>query len=282
MQFAYRNDTALAQRVSEIYEGRTQADMIQDLNDIAVLGKANTAPLEAVSMDLTLLDQAAATADEMAEILGQATVGKEDKSPSRIIRDKAYSHLKEAVDEISIDPADVHALEPGLLAPPCSISVELHDLLDLFPAHLPARFESGDHGFHGGGTHGYLIQAGVFRMGQSAHVHHLAHRHCPMILDRFRQPAQPGDNLIAVHRHLTGVTLAQRLNIAPLCGHDTGTPLGFLDQVVDLLLGNLPCFRVAHIRDLRGESYPVLGGQLPNPARLQYMLKHESLLEDLD
>jgi hypothetical protein len=100
MQFAYRNDAALAQRVSEIYEGGSHADMIQDLNDISVLGKANQAPLEAISMDLALLDQAAAMAAEMAELLGQATVGREDRSPARITRDKAYTHLKEAVDEI--------------------------------------------------------------------------------------------------------------------------------------------------------------------------------------
>ncbi|MEJ2543460.1 MAG: hypothetical protein P8Y99_05285 [Calditrichaceae bacterium] len=100
MQFAYRNDPALARRVSEIYEGGSHADMIQDLNDISVLGKANTAPLEAISVDLTLLDQAADMANEMADLLSKATVGKEDKSPTRIIRDKAYTHLKEAVDEI--------------------------------------------------------------------------------------------------------------------------------------------------------------------------------------
>jgi hypothetical protein len=44
--------------------------------------------------------QAAAMANEMAELLSKATVGKENKSPARIIRDKAYMHLKEAVDEI--------------------------------------------------------------------------------------------------------------------------------------------------------------------------------------
>lgn len=100
MQYAYRKDNALVQRVSEIYEGGIHADMIKDLNNISILGKANSAPLEAVGMDLTLLDQAAAMAGEMAELLGKATVGKEDKSPTQIIRDKAYSHLKEAVDEI--------------------------------------------------------------------------------------------------------------------------------------------------------------------------------------
>lgn len=100
MQFAYRKDTVLAHRISELYEGGTHAEMVHDLNNVSILGKANLVPLKAVGMDLTLLDQAAAMASEMAELFGKATVGREDKSPARIIRDKAYTHLKEAVDEI--------------------------------------------------------------------------------------------------------------------------------------------------------------------------------------
>lgn len=100
MHYAYRNDDALAGRISEIAEGSTHADMIQDLNDITVLGKENIAPLEAVHMDLALLDQAAAMSAELGELLGQATASREDNSAARILRDKAYTHLKEAVDEI--------------------------------------------------------------------------------------------------------------------------------------------------------------------------------------
>ena len=100
MHYAYRNDTALAQRVSEIAEGGSHADMIQDLNDISVLGKENTSPLEVVQMDLSLLDQAAAMSAEIGGLLGKATADREDNSAARIIRDRAYTHLKEAVDEI--------------------------------------------------------------------------------------------------------------------------------------------------------------------------------------
>ena len=51
-------------------------------------------------MDLTLLDQAAETANDMADLLGQATVEREDNSAARVIRDKAFTHLKEVVDEV--------------------------------------------------------------------------------------------------------------------------------------------------------------------------------------
>ena len=74
--------------------------MIQDLNDISVLGKTNQEYLEAIKMDLTLLDQAAETANDMADLLGQATVERDDNSAARVIRDKAFTHLKEVVDEV--------------------------------------------------------------------------------------------------------------------------------------------------------------------------------------
>ena len=100
MQFAYRKDIGLSQKATEIYEGNSHVDIIQDLNNVSILGKENSAPLKAVGMDLDLLDQAAAMAGEMTELLGRATVGEGDKSPACIIRNKAYTYLKEAVDEI--------------------------------------------------------------------------------------------------------------------------------------------------------------------------------------
>ena len=74
--------------------------MIQDLNDLSVLGNANTVLLEAIGFDITQLETAATQADEMAELLSQATANRADNSESRIIRDKAYTLLKQAVDEV--------------------------------------------------------------------------------------------------------------------------------------------------------------------------------------
>jgi hypothetical protein len=74
--------------------------MIQDLSDLAALGKANTEPLKAISLDLTLLDKAEAMSSQMASLLANANGKKLEDNKLRLLRDKAYTHAKEAVDEI--------------------------------------------------------------------------------------------------------------------------------------------------------------------------------------
>jgi len=100
MRYAYRRDSSLLKRVADIAAGSGHADMIQDLNDIATLGRANAEPLAAIGVMAEELDQAAASADTMAELLAQVNGERADGNRARIIRDLAYTHLKEAVDEI--------------------------------------------------------------------------------------------------------------------------------------------------------------------------------------
>jgi len=99
-RFAFRNDSVLLGRVSAIAEGSGHADMIQDLNDLAVLGKENSDALTAIGFDPTKLDTAANTADAMADLLATANGDKAEKNESKVVRDKAYTYLKELVDEI--------------------------------------------------------------------------------------------------------------------------------------------------------------------------------------
>ena len=99
-RFAYRADDTLLGRVTAIAEGNTNADMIQDLNDLAVLGRANLAPLTAIAFDATKLDNAATQADEMADLLARANGDRAELSENKILRDKAYVHLKELVDTV--------------------------------------------------------------------------------------------------------------------------------------------------------------------------------------
>jgi len=49
---------------------------------------------------LTLLNQAEATAGKLGELLGLTTTDRQDNSAARVIRNLAYTHLNEAVDEI--------------------------------------------------------------------------------------------------------------------------------------------------------------------------------------
>ena len=100
LRFSYREDDALLGRVSAITDGSGHADMIQDLNDIAVLGYENPDPLTAIGFDLTQLDLAASRADELADLLAEANGDKADPNESKIIRDKAYTYMKTLVDEI--------------------------------------------------------------------------------------------------------------------------------------------------------------------------------------
>jgi hypothetical protein len=99
-RYAFRNETALLARVSEIAEGNTHADMIQDLNDLSVLGKNNPAPLQAIGFDLGKLDVAAATSDAIANLLAMANGDRSSQSETKKIRDKAFAYLKESVDQI--------------------------------------------------------------------------------------------------------------------------------------------------------------------------------------
>jgi len=68
-RFAFRKDPVLLSRVSDIADGSGHADMIQDLNDLA-------------------------------DLLATANGDKVEKNASKTIRDKAYTHLKELVDEV--------------------------------------------------------------------------------------------------------------------------------------------------------------------------------------
>lgn len=98
--FAFRNVPDLVSKVQTIREGYSNADMLQDLSDLSVLGKENTDLLKAVGMDLKLLDQAASTADELSAVLALANGEAGDDADAKELRDKSYTYMKLAMDEI--------------------------------------------------------------------------------------------------------------------------------------------------------------------------------------
>ncbi len=99
-RYAYRDDRKLVNKVNESAVGERHADMIQDLNNLSVLGKQNPDPLVAISYDMTRLDQAATMAQEMSSLYSDATTGRFEYNESKKIRDQAYTYLKEAVDQV--------------------------------------------------------------------------------------------------------------------------------------------------------------------------------------
>ena len=99
-RYAFRKQEGLLARVEEIAQGDSNSDMVQDLNDLAVLGKANLDLVTVVGISAEMLDNAANVADNMGDILGATNGERQTDSEAMIIRDKAFSLLKLAVDEI--------------------------------------------------------------------------------------------------------------------------------------------------------------------------------------
>jgi hypothetical protein len=98
--YAFRKEPDLMAYLKEISQLGPYSEMIQDLNDLSGLGRANPRLLEVINFDFSLLDKAAQTSKEMADLLAAMNCDKGTRSEFKRIRDQAYTHLKEAVDEI--------------------------------------------------------------------------------------------------------------------------------------------------------------------------------------
>ena len=98
-RFAYRKNEYILGRINAIAGSQSYAALIQDLNDLSVLGKNNPDELTLIKYDMTKLNQAAQLADELATLLAEATV-EGDYSETKKIRDQAFTYLKIAVDEL--------------------------------------------------------------------------------------------------------------------------------------------------------------------------------------
>jgi len=99
-RYAYRSQHDLLGRITVIAEGSGPADLIQDLNDLAILGKENPAPLVAINFDRDLLSVAAKTADILGELLAVVNGERSEQSEAKTLRDKSYTLCKEIIDEI--------------------------------------------------------------------------------------------------------------------------------------------------------------------------------------
>ncbi|MCP5106608.1 MAG: hypothetical protein GY950_24700 [bacterium] len=99
-RYAFRNRPDLLEALRQTSEGRTHAAMIQDLINLEVLGTANAALLEPVGFDMALLDKAGRMADELRRMYAESTKSRLRFPEAKTIRDRAYTHMKEAVDEI--------------------------------------------------------------------------------------------------------------------------------------------------------------------------------------
>jgi hypothetical protein len=99
-RFAFRNQPDLLLALNRISTKKNHPTMIQDLNDLSVLGRTNRPLLEAVRFDMSLLEQAAQASWDLSALLAETTTARMKLGEGKRVRDQAYTYLKEAVDEI--------------------------------------------------------------------------------------------------------------------------------------------------------------------------------------
>ena len=100
LEFAYRKDDELKQRVEEIKEGRGNRDQILDLLASYIMAKEHPEPLQQINFDFSKAEEAKKLHDELEDAHARAILDKSKQPESMKIRDKAYTYLKEATDEI--------------------------------------------------------------------------------------------------------------------------------------------------------------------------------------
>lgn len=99
-RYAFRSKDDLLARVADIEQGDTNSDMVQDLNDLSVLGKANINLLTSIGLDPVILETASSMSDEMGDLLGATNGERQKDNDAMVIRDKAFTLLKNSMDEI--------------------------------------------------------------------------------------------------------------------------------------------------------------------------------------
>jgi hypothetical protein len=99
-RYAFRKDKELLKSVALIAEGTGNADMIQDLADLAALGKLNPIPLAAINFNIQQIDTATSLSSTLSGLLATSNGDKKTENAIFLFRNKAFTYLKNIVDEI--------------------------------------------------------------------------------------------------------------------------------------------------------------------------------------
>jgi hypothetical protein len=98
--FALRQNEEGLQGIAEIKAGKGHRDMILDLLAIYILCKKYPEDLQKINFDVALIDQAKTLLEELSNAFAGSMVDKESVNEALDIRDKAYTYLMRAMNEI--------------------------------------------------------------------------------------------------------------------------------------------------------------------------------------
>ncbi len=99
LRFVFQNNADKLKTLATINKGQSNADMIQDLSDLAAFGKDNLELIHPI-VDSKQLDSAETLSDTLATVLAKANVDKIKHNITKTFRNKAFTILKLENDQL--------------------------------------------------------------------------------------------------------------------------------------------------------------------------------------
>ncbi|WP_321516733.1 hypothetical protein [Marinifilum fragile] len=100
MRFAYRKNDELQEILDEINEGDSNADAVMDLLRLGTLGNNNQEPLAGIGFDIAKCNTAISESERMGALLAEVNGSLYVDDERKLIRDKAYSLVKQYADDL--------------------------------------------------------------------------------------------------------------------------------------------------------------------------------------
>lgn len=100
MLYAFDENELLLEAVRSIMQGNSYSDLVQDLSDLEGLGTKHKDLLDSAGIDFKLIDRAGELKIILGDLLATTNVEKMEKSPEKVVRDRAFTYLMEAVEKV--------------------------------------------------------------------------------------------------------------------------------------------------------------------------------------
>ena len=101
LRYAFKDKHDLLSIVRDQVKSKSNASLIQGLYTLAELAKNNSKPLQKINFDFQMLTKSYQIVKESAEIAAKANSDKKEHIEPKELRNRYYTHLKQAVDKIN-------------------------------------------------------------------------------------------------------------------------------------------------------------------------------------
>lgn len=99
-RYAFRNKAELIKELNKIAKQHKHTDLVFDIGLLGKMGEANSELLKTIGFDTQKIKLAQLLSNQSQDILADLNKFKKSGKETKIYRDKAYTYLKQLMDEL--------------------------------------------------------------------------------------------------------------------------------------------------------------------------------------